>query len=796
MFKVRYLFFCVLFFLHACESKHEKANNYVTSAQEHYESGDIESAKIEFNNALNAEADRVDALMGLAIILEKENKWPQYHNFLKRVIELEPNNEKALLRFGTLNLAMGKIDKAIKLTDSLLKISPKNVEGWTLKASIQARLSDKEGANKAIERALETDKNNAEALLLKANLFMAEKKFEQAITVLNQGIASQPENAFFYAIKIRALNELDDYDQAIDVFKKMIALDPANPATYQVLAKQYVQLGKIDLARDTLVDFANSYPSENAILNAVAFHERHYDSKKTESIIAQYKQDYPDIFSLNFLLSDFYLRSGNLEKARSTLTLATEKAPSTTNKLSAKNQLAILELIQKNWGQVDKIVQEILVEDPQNVKAITTQARMELEKNNTEQGIRLLRSALNDDSENTFVLYLLGKAHEQQGINSLADNHYQRAVLLSNYNTDFSLGYAQFLLKTGKTDQAEELLEKVPLSGKNNVEILEELAKVKLRLSKWDDVERIAKTLESTEGGKATSSQMMGIVFSGRNEMEKSIEAFKMSYEQSPNKLRPLLSLISSYLKTDNVNEAQNLLSNILKSDPDNLYAHILQAKVHLYSGNASKAEFSLKEAVRFHPKEYEAHSNLYDFYRQQNDLAKAETTLQKAVEHLPDSLSLVTKLGVNKEAKNDLLGAQKVYEDWLKKSPMTSVINNNLAAILLRSDQITDQQRALELAKKLSTSNVPHFKDTLGWAHFVNNNIEPAMRFLDDASQDLNGTPEFDYHFGMVHLARNEIARGISLLKQSIGNNDHKNAYWLPSAKAALAKAEVRLKN
>lgn len=796
MFKAHYLFFCVLLFLTACESKHEKANNYVASAQEHYEKGDIESAKIEFNNALNAEADRLDALMGLAIILEKENKWPQYHNFLKRIIELEPNNEEALLRFGTLNLAMGKIDKAIELTDILLNMSPKNIEGWTLKASIQARLNDKEGANKAIERALDIDKTNAEALLLKANLFMAEKKFEQAILVLDQGIAHQPENVFFYAIKIRALNELNDFDQAIIAFKKMIALDPSNPATYQVLAKQYVQLGKVDLARDTLTDFAKNYPSENAILNAVAFHERHYDPKKTESIIAQYKQRYPDIFSLNFLLSDFYLRTGDLNQARTTLTLATNKAPSTENKLAAKNQLAVLELIQKSWDKVEQITKEILTEDPQNVKAITTQARMELEKNNTEQSIRLLRSALNGDSENTFVLYLLGKAHEQQGINSLADNHYQRAVLLSNYNADFSLSYAQFLLKTGKIDQTEELLEKVSLSGQNNVRILEELAKVKLRLSKWDDVERIAKTLESIDGGKATSSQMMGIVFAGRNEMEKSIEAFKMSYEHSPNKLRPLLSLISTYLKTNKVNEAQSLLSNILKSDPDNLYAHILQAKVHLYSGNVSKAEFSLKEAVKYHPKQYEAHSNLYDFYRQQKKSIDAEATLQKAVEQLPDSLNLVTKLGVSKEAKNDLLGAQKIYESWLERFPTTSVINNNLAAILLRSDAVADRQRALELAKKLSTSNVPHFKDTLGWAYFLNNDIEPAMRFLDNASQELNGTPEFDYHFGMVHLARNEIGRGISLLKQSIKNNDNKDTYWLLNAKTALAKAEARLEN
>lgn len=772
--------------LFSCGNKHERANKYVESAQMAYEKGDFQSAKIEFNNALSAESDRVDALFGLAQILEKEKKWPQYHNFLKRILELDPKHQESILKFATLKLASGDIKKALELSDQLLDISPEKTTTWVLKASVQAKLDDRDGSKQALEKALEINPKDDEALLLLANIHMAEGAYDNAITTLDQGINQHTSNAYFYAVKIRALNKLGKTDQTIDTFQNLIELNPSNPAVYNVLAKQYIELNKIDLARKTLTDFAENHPSQEAVFNVISFYEEFNTPNETEAVLTQYLNAYPRLFSLNFLLSDFYLRNKQFNKSRDSLTQAIDNAPDTQKKLLAKNQIAVLELALEDFEQVEKITQEILQEDAKNFRAITLKARAQLAQGKVEPSIRLLRSVLSDDSENAFVLFLLGKAHQQQGIIELANDHYQKSVLLSNYHPDMSTGYAEFLLSSNRLSQAEEVLEKTPLLSNSADKTLELLANTKLRLGKWSEAEKIAQEIEKIDGSKARSAQIMGLVYSGQNDMQQSIDAFQTAYKESSQNLKPLLALVGSYLKANRINDAKDFLKKILLSDPDNIHAFLLQGSVYTYTKEYDKAEVSLKKAVSLHPTHANAHTSLHDFYRRTGDIDKAENSLNKALAQLPTNLTLTIKLASLKSHQGDDATAQKLYENWLTHSPKTSIVRNNLASLLLKSENSQDHQQAIELAQALSESKIPHFLDTLGWAYFKTGKYQSALKYLEQASINLKGVPEFDYHLGMTYIALSRSTEGKTLLLKAV-ETAKPEAHWLEDAKVAL---------
>ena len=791
------LLFCLTFVLLGCESKVERAQKHMESAQSLYKKGDLESAKIEFNNALSSEPDKVDALYGLAVILEEEKKWPQYYNFLRRIIELQPEHVEAKLRFANLNLASGKMDEAIEIADELIVSAVEDARVWTLKANISVRIDDKKGAKDFLNKALNIDPNDAEALLLLSNIYMAEGQFEKVLETLDTGInhnvqgAELSQSAFFYAMKIRALNEIEKYDQAIDVFNDIIKLDPANPAAYQVLSKQYIKLGKKDLARDVLVDFAEQYPSNNSVLNVVSFYERYYGNADAEKRIQDYTKRYPSLFSLNFVLSDFYLRNGKYDDAHKALVQAIDKAPSITEKLLAKNQLAILEFAQFNLDNVIKITSEILQEDPENIRAITTKARVALAKNQTESAVRLLRSALSNNSQNPFVLFLLAQAHEQQGMVDLANNHYQRAVVLSSYNIDFSLSYARFLLDENNVDQAELLLEKTPVDGEQGIAVLERLAEVKLKLAKWGEAERIAQKIKEIDSDSYKTAHIMGLVYSGTNQVSKSIEAFQTAYNESPDNFRPLQSLVDTYLTAGKVDEAKSFLQRILKTDSDNYYALILEGRVYAYANELKKAEDSLTRASELQPQRPESYMGLYELYKQQKLFENAEYILDKAHSQLPTNLDITVKLAALKVWRNDRDGAKEIYEKWIAREPKTPIIINNLVILLLNSNDQLSKERALTLAKSLSSSNIPHFQDTLGWAYYLSGQIQPAIRYLEQAEKSLRDVPEFNYHFGLAHLAQSDKQRGIVLLEKAIANAS-KNAHWLEDAKLALGNARA----
>jgi cellulose synthase operon protein C len=97
------------------------------------------------------------------------------------------------------------------------------------------------------------------------------------------------------------------------------------------------------------------------------------------------------------------------------------------------------------------------------------------------------------------------------------------------------------------------------------------------------------------------------------------------------------------------------------------------------------------------------------------------------------------------------------IYEQLLKEQPNSEVLANNLASLL--SDHRTDKaslSRAYELAQRFRRSEVPQFKDTLGWASFKVGKLDEAARLLKDASEKMPEMPVFRYHLGMTHLAMN----------------------------------------
>lgn len=77
-----------------------------------------------------------------------------------------------------------------------------------------------------------------------------------------------------------------------------------------------------------------------------------------------------------------------------------------------------------------------------------------------------------------------------------------------------------------------------------------------------------------------------------------------------------------------NIDEAENLSSEVLAQDSSNLAMLLLRARLRLDAGDPAAAEQSLKAAVELHPIESEPHYRLAGVYQQQGRAAEAEAEL------------------------------------------------------------------------------------------------------------------------------------------------------------------------
>ncbi len=97
----------------------------------------------------------------------------------------------------------------------------------------------------------------------------------------------------------------------------------------------------------------------------------------------------------------------------------------------------------------------------------------------------------------------------------------------------------------------------------------------------------------------------------------------------------------------------------------------------------------------------------------------------------------------------------------------------NNLASIL--SDHRTDKailERAQALAGILRKSQVPQFKDTLGWVSYRLGDFKAAIPMLEEAAAALPNLAVVHYHLGMSYKAIGQDGKAAEEFKTALAKS------------------------
>jgi tetratricopeptide (TPR) repeat protein len=407
---------------------------------------------------------------------------------------------------------------------------------------------------------------------------------------------------------------------------------------------------------------------------------------------------------------------------------------------------------------------EILAEDPRNEQALIFTSSRLIEESKYDQAISKLRTILRDNPESAQALLLLGKAHELGGARDLADDMYARAFDASGQSPELGFAYARFLLKSQRVERAAAVLE-AGLSGRpNHMPSLILLARLRLDTGDWAGAQAIAEHIQQLDDAAGFSQQIMGAVYAGQQNSEQSIAAFKRAYQTSPSAVQPMVSLVRAYERAGKQDEAHDFLDSVLTVNPDNDSALLLKGQLYASQGEYESAAGLFRALLKRDPTNISAYQNLVVIEMRRGENDSAMSILEEGLVANPGNFTLrVAQAGVLKQ-RGEFDAAIAIYEEIIAEQPDADVVANNLASLL--SDHRDDEgslRRAEELAVRFRSSDIPNFKDTLGWIYFRLGDAEQARGLIEDAVQEMPTTPDFRYHLGMVYLAMNEkvLARG-----------------------------------
>jgi len=753
-----------------CSSREQRAQNYYEHAKSYLEKQDYVKARVELRNALQLNSNMIEGWRTLAQIEEHDKNWQGLATSLRRVVEIDPKDVSANVSLARIYLLGGALDQALKSADAAGELDPKNAHVLALKAAILFRLKDIDGAAKTAQKALEIDPEDTDATVVLAVTKYSQGDSDGALRILANVKGAHKDELGVIYLQINIYDHIGDLQQAEALLRKLISLYPKEPAFRAQLIKFYVAHKRQDDAikelRTTVAANRDDTNSELALVNLLTS-TKGPAAGRTE-LVARINAG-GRVFPYQLALAKLDFAQDDLADSTKLLQQIIGSSTSSEDSVTARATLAGMYLSKNNVAAAEPLVSDILRVDSRNIEGLRLRAAIRINRGQFDDAVVDLRTALNDQPRAPDLLASLGLAYERNGSIELADKAYFDATKASGFSPAVGLNYVAFLRRRGLTSRAETVLSDLASRNANNIAVLSALAQVKLARQDWIGAHEIADAIHRLGDKGDIADQINGAAFSGQRKFSDSLAVLQNAYNANPSAFQPMAALVSVYLQAQQTDKAEAFIKAVLNANPANAEAYVLLGSIQLAKNNPDQAAKDFNSAIKQKPTDIVGYRALAGLYARQKKIDEAINTIQAGLQQQPKSFALQLTLAGLLEAKEEYDPAITMYESMLKDQPGSMIVANNLASLL--TDHRTDKaslERAKDLSVLLKNSQIPQFKDTVGWIAYQRGDYTAATSLLEGVIAELPNVPLIHYHLGMAYLVTGQDAKASEQFKKA----------------------------
>ena len=372
---------------------------------------------------------------------------------------------------------------------------------------------------------------------------------------------------------------------------------------------------------------------------------------------------------------------------------------------------------QKNTTEALVIIENILKEHPNNTDGLSLKALIFMERGDFSQALSLIDSAKkideNDIGLDFFKIQLDVKNKNADAV--ILD--YKNLVATYPDNNEFKVTLAKLYTQTGKTPEAEELLQAIINAEPNNIQSIllyldftaatnkeqvaekfklmseqhKEQPRILLALASWmssrtyfdeakNNLNQVIKIEKNSTVGLSAKVELAKIAIETGNIDEariisESILATNSSYDDA-NVLKARILLTQG-----NADDAITYLNKVIWSKEKSEEAQMLLAQIYLMKGDKKQADARFLSTLTTNPANSQAVLYAYDKALSTNDLKLAKDIIQKALNIMPSNIQFLEKMANLNIMENDWNTAKATVQ---KITNNTSPIAYDLASYFL----------------------------------------------------------------------------------------------------------------
>lgn len=250
----------LLLFLLLCSSIYANSiYEYLSKADQLYNSKDYKQALIQYKSAIDINPNSSKAHLGFAKTSLVLGYLGDAKTSFEKVLQLTPKNKEAIAGLAEVLSLQGKHKEGLELIENALKEEPYSPVLILEQPKIYLRMGSKEIALNRLEDAGTKIEPSLDYKVLLIQAYIANQKFQNAIQVVNELISKNPDNPESFYVKATLNHALAETEKDFEKVKEYmqeakehlltsIHLSPKYEDGKKLLIKNYIWLKNYDAA--------------------------------------------------------------------------------------------------------------------------------------------------------------------------------------------------------------------------------------------------------------------------------------------------------------------------------------------------------------------------------------------------------------------------------------------------------------------------------------------------------------------------------------------------------------------
>ncbi|MCK4904372.1 MAG: tetratricopeptide repeat protein, partial [Candidatus Marinimicrobia bacterium] len=270
-------------------------------------------------------------------------------------------------------------------------------------------------------------------------------------------------------------NDLEKDNEAIKIFQEVLKQDSTHAAGLHFLSTSYRENEEYEKAQVYADKMTIAYPENpQGSINSALIALEQDDSEKAINILSPIAAEFPEEYSVHYLLGMSYNLLESYKMAAVYLDNARQIAPHSRNTL---HLLAIVNDNLNNWTITDGIYQQLIMTDSTDAQAFNNYAYSLIERGEkVELSKKYSRRAIELAPDQAAYLDTYGWILFKMGDTKKAHKYINKSLEIDNENAEVLEHMGDILVKMNKKTQAKEFYQKALLFDPENQQLIEKLS--------------------------------------------------------------------------------------------------------------------------------------------------------------------------------------------------------------------------------------------------------------------------------------------------------------------------------